>query len=246
MTQTEPSDANATATEVVTWGQIDGTDITFPMEVADFDAATLLFSVPADAAAALLPGEAFQIVEVADGVAQLVVALCDYHQNPWGDYLEINLGFLARPAGGSSDVIGSFVYRMPVDQAFTCKAGNEVMGFPKTVESLAVTRSGEGVRFTMAVDGAPELAIAFPEVEATGDVARVETGSYSYLDGVPHETPLAMDMGTGIIDPADVIIELGSGVVADELRSLGLPKAPDFASWGTGLTATFQLGHPLP
>ena len=241
-TSTDPSDGP----EVVTWGQIQGTDITFPMEVTDFDAATLLFSVPADAAAALLPGDAFEIVEVAENVAQLVVALCDYHQNPWGDYLEINLGFLARPAGASPDVIGSFVYRMPVDQVFTCEAGNEVMGFPKTVEQLAVTRSGEGVRFTMAVDGQPELAIAFPEAEAQGDPSRVETGSYSYLHGVPHETPLAMDMGSGIIDPADVTIELGIGTVADELRSLGLPKAPDFASWGTGLTATFQLGHPLP
>lgn len=242
MTQTETT---TDATLPVRWGEIQGQEITFPMEVTDFDAATLLFSVPADAAAALLPGDAFEIVEVADGVAQLVIALCDYHENPWGDYLEINLGFLARPVGAPADVIGSFVYRMPVDQAFTCEAGNEVMGFPKTVEALAITRSAEGVRFTMAVDGAPELAFSFPEVEPLGEAGRVETGSYSYLHGVPHETPLAMDMGTGIIDPADVVIELGSGTVADELRSLGLPKAPDLAAWGTGLTATFQLGHPL-
>ena len=34
------------------------------------------------------------------------------------------------------EVIGSFVYRMPVDQEFTCEAGNRVMGFPKTVEVI--------------------------------------------------------------------------------------------------------------
>jgi hypothetical protein len=33
--------------------------------------------------------------------------------------------------------------------------------------------------------------------------------------------------------------------VAAELRALGLPKPADFGSWGTGLTATFQLGHRL-
>jgi hypothetical protein len=239
------SDTEQTAPQAVLWGQIQGTDITFPMEVADFDVATLLFTVPASAAAALVPGEAFEVVEVADGRAQLVMALCDYHQNPWGDYLEVNLGFLARPAGAPAEVIGSFVYRMPVDQAFTCQAGNEVMGFPKTVEDLAVDHVDGRVTFTMSVGGVPELAVSFPAVAAMGDAARVETDSYSYLDGRPYATPLSMDMGTGLIDPADVRIELGSGAVADELRTLGLPTAPDFATWGTHLTATFQLGRPL-
>src|SRR4051812_46154549 len=103
----------ADMTDTISWGQIQGTEITFPMEVTDFDAATLLFSVPSAAAAPLLPSDDFEVVELVDGVAQLVIALCDYHENPWGDYLEINLGLLARPKGASPDVIGSFVYRMP-------------------------------------------------------------------------------------------------------------------------------------
>ena len=233
-------------TETTVWGEIDGQTITFPMEVTDFDAATFVFSVPAAAAQALLPGKDFEVIEMVDGIAQMVVAFCDYHENPWGDYLELNLGFLARPTGAPADVIGSFVYRMPVDQAFTCEAGNEVMGFPKTVEQLAVDRADGRIRFSWTVDGATELAISFPEVPTAGEPARVDTGSYSYLHGVPHETPLGMDMGTGTVDPADVVVELGPGTVGDELRSLGLPTTPDFASWGTGLTATFQLGSPLP
>lgn len=230
----------------VVWGEIEGTTITFPMEVADFDAATLGWTVPAAAAQALLPGDAFEVIEVGDGVAQFVLALCDYRQNPWGDYLEMNLGFLARPAGAGPEVLGSFVYRMPVDQAFTCAAGNQVMGFPKTVEDLSVERADGRVRFSWRLGGELELAVSFAEPEQAGEPARVETGSYSYLHGVPHETPLAMDMGTGIIDVATVEVELGSGPVAAELRTLDLPgRAPDFGSWGTGLTATFQLGQPL-
>lgn len=231
--------------DITTWGQIQGRTITFPMEVDRFDAATFVFSVPAPAAAALLPGDAFEVVEVADGVAQLVVALCDYHENPWGDYLEINLGFLARPVGAPAEVIGSFVYRMPVDQGFTCQAGNEVMGFPKTVEELSVRHHDDKVTFAMADGGRPVLSVSFPAGPPDGEPSRVETGSYSYLDGVPHETPLAMDLGTAFIDPSQVVVELGDGPVADELRSLGLPKAPDFGTWGTDLTATFQLGHPI-
>jgi hypothetical protein len=235
-----------TTEQQATWGEIDGTTITFPMEVADFDAGTLVFSVPATPAQALLPGDAFEVVEVADGVAQFVLALCDYHQNPWGDYLEMNLGLLARPAGASPEVIGSFVYRMPVDQAFTCAAGNQVMGFPKTVEDLAVVHADGRVRFEWRMSGQVELAVSFAEPTQSGEPTRVETGSYSYLHALPHETPLAMDMGTGLIDPATVEIELGGGPVAGELRTLGFPGLlPDFGSWGTGLTATFQLGHPI-
>ena len=233
-----------TANADTVWGEIQGQAITFPMEVTNFDAATLVFSVPADAAQALLPGDAFEVIAT-DGVAQLVVAVCDYHENPWGDYLEISLGFLARPTGAPDDVVGSFIYRMPVDQAFTCQAGNEVMGFPKTVEELSVDHAEGRVTFAMTDGGQPVLSVSFPAVAATGEASRVETGSYSYLHGVAHETPLTMDLGTGLLDPADVIVELGAGPVADELRSLGLPKAPDFGTWGTGLTATFQLGHPL-
>ena len=85
-------------TEQVAWGTIQGRPITFPMEVERYHAATMGFSVPADAATALLPGKGFVVTEIGPGTAQLIVSLCDYRENPWGDYNEVNLGFLARPA----------------------------------------------------------------------------------------------------------------------------------------------------
>lgn len=233
------------STDTTVWGEIQGQTITFPMEVADMDAATLMFTVPADAAQRLLPGTDFEVIDIGGGNAQLVIALVDYIDNPWGDYLEVNLGFLARPVGAPDDVVGSFVYRMPVDQAFTCQAGNEVMGFPKTVEDLSRTEEGGRTTFTMRVDGEIELSVSFPTVDGSGERAPVESVSYSYLEGRPFATPLTMDLGTAVIDPSDVSITLGSGVVADELRGLGLPKAPDMAAWGTGLRGTFLEGRPL-
>jgi hypothetical protein len=227
------------------WGEIQGQTITFPMEVEAMNAATLLFSVPSDAAAALLPGDAFEVAELAPGTAQLVVAACDYVKNPWGDYNELNLGFLARPKGGPEDVIGSFIHRMPVNQAFTCEAGNEVMGFPKTVEGLDAAYTEVDVTFRLTMGGRLAVALTVPRADPVGEPERIEAESYSYLHGVPHRTPLSMDMGTGFVDPSAVRIELGDGPVADELRSLGLPKEPDLATWGEGLSATFLLGTPL-
>jgi len=227
------------------WGEIQGRQITFPMEVAEMNAATLLFTVPLGAAAALLPGDAFEIAEVAPGTAQLIIAACDYRQNPWGDYNEINLGFLARPVGAPDDVIGSFVYRMPVNQDFTCEAGNKVMGFPKTVEVIDADYTDGTVSFRLTMGGELALALTLPRAAPADEPERFDADSFSFVDGVAYATPLSMDMGTGFVDPADVVIELGEGPVADELRSLGMPKAPDLCTWGEGLSATFLLGQPV-
>lgn len=237
------AESNTADTSVV-WGEIDGRTITFPMEVTRFDALTLTFDVDASVARDLIPGDAFEPLDT-NGTAQLVVAACDYHENPWGDYLELNLGFLARPVAAPPGVDGSFVYRMPVDQEFTCRAGNEVMGFPKTVEDLSVHHGDDTVTFAWHRDGALVMRITAPTVAPSGEPDRIVTDSYSHLDGRPYATSLAMDLGTGFLDPVTVHLELGTGPVADELRALGLPAAPTFGTWGTDLGATFQLGRPL-
>ena len=232
-------------TTTTTWGSIQGQEITFPMEVDAFNAATLGFSVPSAAAAALLPGDAFEIVEVAPGTAQLIVSLVDYRENPWGDYNEVNLGFLARPAGAGEEVMGSFVYRMPVDQEFTCLAGNQVMGFPKVVMGIDATYTDSHVTFELRDGDEVALTVTVPRAAPAGEPIRIDTVSYSYLDGDPQQTPLAMDLATGSVDPSDVDLTLGSGPIAEELKSLGLPKAADFASYGEGLAAVFQLGSAV-
>ena len=231
--------------ERVTWGTIEDQTITFPMNVDDFNAATMGFSVPAAAAAALLPGDGFEIIEIGPGVAQFIISLCDYRDNPWGDYNEVNLGFLARPAGAGDDVIGSFIYRMPVDQQFTCEAGNLVMGFPKVVTRIDADYTDAQVTFQLLDGGELALSVTVPRVRTDDAAVRVETTSYSYLNGVPHGTPLAMDMSAAVVEPGDVPLTIGSGAIADELTSLGMPADPDFCSWGEHLTATFQLGAPL-
>lgn len=232
-----------------TWGTIQNRAISFPMDVDELNAATLVFPVPAGPAAALLPGDAFEAVESVPGSATLVIAAVDYRRNPWGDYDELNLGLLARPVGAPPEVVGSYVWRMPVNQGFTCEAGNRVMGFPKTVEDITVAYTGElgagEVSFRLEVGGVRALTLRMPRAAATGPLERITAESYSYLDGAPFATPLEMDVGTGLVDAAEVVLDVGEGTVADELRALGLPAAPDLATWGEGLSATFQLGRPV-
>jgi len=235
--------------EVTHWGEIDGVSIDFPMVVPEMSSATLTFMVPIGPAQALIPGDGFEVADMGDGQAMLVLALVDYVRNPWGDYNEVNFGMLVHPTG-RPEAVGAFQWRMPVNQQMTCTAGNQVLGLPKTVDDVEFEYSGDGpgdarvtVRLTMG--GEPTLTVSFPRVPPMGDPSPERTLTYSYLDGVPTEVPLTIDLPTGLMDPADVRIELGTSAAADELRSLGLPKAPDLAMWGEGLSGTFEWPTPI-
>lgn len=218
---------------------IDGVSIDFPMVVPRMNSATFTWAVPLDAAAELLPGELFEVADVGDGTAMLIIALVDYIDNPWGDYDEVNFGLLVHPAGRPEEV-GAFQWRMPVNQEMTCRAGNEVMGLPKTVEDLRFTYADDSAAVELSMAGEPALTVRFPRSEAQGEPAEAESLTYAYLDGVPMVVPLTIELPTGMVDPADVDLILGTAPVADELRSLGLPRPPDLAMWGEGLSGTFD------
>lgn len=226
------------------WGEIDGQTIYFPMVVDEMNQATLTYTVPLAAAQALIPGDAFTALDLGDGTALFILALVDYIENPWGDYTEINLGLIAYPTG-EPERAGAFVYRMPVNQEFTKKAGNDVLGLPKTVEDLTFDYTDESVTVVLNTEGEHTLTIRIPRPAPEGDPIPTEATTYSYLNGEPTQIPLNIDLGTGPIDPADVQIELGTTTIADELRTLGLPSAPDSAAWGEKLTGTFQIPRPI-
>lgn len=233
-----------TVTEVRHWGEIDGVSIDFPMVVPAMNSATLTFAVPAAPAQALVPGDAFEVADMGDGTAMLVLALVDYLDNPWGDYDEVNMGLLVHPVGDPA-AVGAFQWRMPVNQEMTCRAGNEVMGLPKTVEELEFAYTTERVAVRLAMGGEPTLEVSLPRAAPAGEPSVERTLTYSYLDGRPMEVPLTIELPPGVVDPAEVDIVLGTSPAALELASLGLPRAPDLAMWGEGLSGTFEWPTPL-
>ena len=88
------------------------------------------------------------------------------------------------------------MYRMPVNQAFTCEAGNRVMGFPKTVEDLTVTYTDATASFRLAMGGHHVLTLTVPRRAPRG--ARAGGGDELLVPrGRPYGTDLSMDMGTG-------------------------------------------------
>ena len=215
-----------------------------PAIVRDASSATALFLVPRDAVQTLLPGDAFEATEAAPGLTQLVLGFVDYRDNDLGDYHEVMVVFFVRPRADPTAPEGTFIYRLPVDQAFTCEAGRRIWGFPKTIEKIDIAYEGERVLARLVMDGTHVFSLAVPRAAAGDDIGDMELVTYSYADG-PKVTEFRQGGATAVIDGAEVVLELGDHPLADELRGLGLPAAPVLATWTESMRGAFAAPRPL-
>jgi hypothetical protein len=223
--------------------EIAGRTVTMPVQVRDASAATVIFEVDAAAATALLPDAQFSVIESAPGRAQVALGLIDYRDNDLGSYHEVGVILFVRPAAGGPD--GSFITRLPVDQPFTCEAGNVIWGFPKTVEQIDVV-DGDGVTtWTLTMDGELVLRLTAPST-GTDVMEPMTLVSYTLIDGVPHATAFTQGgSGASMAFGEGVSLELGSHPVSKELASLGLPAPVVVSTWTGQMQATFETPVPL-
>ncbi len=233
--------------------EIQGRTVTFPVEVRDASAAIAAFLIPSRAAERLI-GDAFEIVDFLPGRTLFMLGCIDYKDNDLGDYNEVAMNFFVRKKGEARGfpylgawramVVGdlpSYCWKMPVNQSFTRDAGAIIWGFPKTVERIDFDYGREG-RFhgLLEMDGEKVFEIDMPR---GGDRAQPAGSaiSYSYIEGIPHRTSFAQEAsGVGVSMGGSVEISLGSHAVADDLRSLGLPKKPLMATWIGKMVMRFE------
>jgi hypothetical protein len=215
-----------------------GTPITMPVQVADASAGTVIFDVSLDAARALAP-EGFEVIETEPGRAQFALALVDYRVNDLGSYHEVGTILFVRPSGGGED--GNFITHLPVDQEFTCVAGNAIWGFPKSVEQIDVTQTDTSSRWVLTMGGELVLDVTVPR-GGTDEMPPLPMTSYTLLDGRPHATKFTQGgSGSGMGFGEGVSLTLGTHPIAKELASLGLPDARVvITTWTEKMQATFE------
>ncbi len=228
----------------MTTHEVLGQPVTMPVEVRDASAATVMYDVDHAAAAALAP-DGFEVVESSPGRAQLAIALVDYRDNDLGSYHEVGTILFVRPVGGGED--GSFITHLPVDEEFTCVAGNQIWGYPKSVERIDVTQAETSSRWVLTMDGELVLDLTVPR-GGSEEMPPMPMTSYTLIDGRPHATPFTQG-GTGSsmdFGGDGVELTLGTHPIAKELASLGLPTASvTLTTWTEHMRATFGEPQPL-
>jgi len=224
---------------------IQGRTVTMPAIVRDASSGNAIFMVSSTVAQKLV-GDAFEVVEMAPGQTQLILGFVDYRDNDLGDYNEVMMVFMVRPRGRPNDPEGTFIYKLPVNQSFTCEAGCTIWGFPKSVEEIDIDYRDDRVTCKLVMGGQHVFTLTVPRTKAEGGAAPdMEMATYTYLDG---PTVLRFTTGgpTAVSPGADgVELILGKHPLADELRRLGLPAPAMMSTWMEHMHGSFGAPRKL-
>ena len=230
--------------------EIQDRTVDFPVEVRDATTGAATFLVPSAAAARLIPAE-FEIAEVLPGRGICSLAMVDYKDNDLGDYNEFAMGFMVVPKGSHPSIpylgtmldlikgrLASHITHMPVDQSFTCDAGSVIWGYPKTVQQIDIEYLDRRARARLVYDGEHALTLDLPR-GGNRSVAESSITTLSMIEGVPYRTLASQRLDGMGIRFGGAQLELGTGPIADELRSLGLPKRALMSVWMEHMEARF-------
>jgi len=247
----------ATATKSEDGVLIQGKLVRWPVVVRDAASASATFLVDAAGARSMLPSPDLDVIEVLPGRTLFSLACIDYVDNDLGDYNEVSLAFFVRERkvprgipwlGAALDFlrgrVSTYIFWLPVDQAFTCEAGETMWGFPKTVEKIDFDHSGKRASCTLTSGGRHVLTLAMPK-GGTRTLPENTMTTYTTMDDRTCATRFVSESsGVGFFR-SGVELTLGNHPTAAWLRELGLPKAPIAAVWMEHMRASFGKPQPL-
>jgi hypothetical protein len=226
--------------------EIQGKTVSLPAVVRDASSGSVLYMVDAAEAAKLVP-DAFEVVEAAPGKTQFTVVIVDYRDNDLGDYDEVGLIFFVKPKDQPDADLGTYIYKLPVNQSFTCEAGCSIWGFPKSVEQIDFQKDDESATCRLDMDGQHVLTLTVPR-GGEGETAEGDAVGYTIIEGVAHKLVFSRGGRGELTVPGGegVRLELGDHPIADELRALGLETAtPLVSAWSEQMYGSFGASEKL-
>ena len=235
--------------------EIEGKSLRYPAQFQDASSAVGLFMVPASGAQALIRDSGFEVAQLLPGRAALSLSCVQYRESDCGSYNEISLAFFVKNKHGKSSGIpylGTWldiarddavtcVWKLPVTTRLANDAGILMWGFPKTVEEIDFEVADGRAVFDLRMDGQEVLSYS---VRARGKQQQPRGASavYSSFEGAPHVTHLGHEFRDVGVSLGGGRLRLGSHLIAEQLRGLGLPRRPLVATWIGRLS--FEVGPP--
>jgi len=225
---------------------VDGQRVTMPVEVRAAQQAAATFLVRHSAAQQVIEHTGLRATRQRGGFAIASLALVDYTDNDLGAYQELALAFVVDdteppdPAAGKP--VSTLIHRLPVSEAFTCAAGRGIWGFPKWIADLSVDFDARGARCVLRADGQDVVSVTMRRGPIPIPRRPMPMNAFSCdEDGVVRRTPWTThSVGKQTVRPGGTIVEVGYGhPLADELRTLGLPKRALATLFDSHMSATF-------
>lgn len=238
---------------------IDGKTLTMPVAVRRARNWVGNYIVSAPAAQRLIASTGLEVAEPRPEKALLTVGVVEYDDTDLGAYHEFMVAVIVRrhdarpatPRQRGAEVrkgrVGVYIHHLPVDDRFSMDAGRGIWGYPKTLAEFERRTDGRATVWMLRQDGADAVSMRFrpgwfpmPRQPAPP--------TYTLMDGVLRLTPWNSSPRGMRGRPRGVDITLGSGPIADDLRSVGLPKKALLSLHVPEMRATFgaatDLGSP--
>jgi hypothetical protein len=244
-------------TQAQTSYSIQGREVRLPVEVRDATAAVAYYLVPAAKAQRLIAQSGLRVAHVLPGRTLCTIGTMNYKDGDLGTYLEIAVTFFVQGPGQrtlpyAGTVLGflrgniaAYIHRLPVDGEFTCEAGQTIWGFPKFVTDISLS-TDNGVETAVLRAGGEHVLTQSMRSGGSRSFPERTQISYSCRDGVLYRTPSTMS-GEGIgARLGGATLELGTHALADELRSLGLPKRALFSTYISKMRGLFYAAETRP
>lgn len=236
----------------VTTVEVLGRELRLPMRIAAARAAGGAFSADADAVAATVP-DGLAPLRWRPGRAVVLVMAVDYRDNPLGTYDEVVVAPLVAPTGTGRGVdrtavlrghVGLLVLHMPVSEAFTCTAGRQLWGYPKTVDELTLDLGRAGATARWAREGVEVLRLTAPGWGRLR-APRVRGTTFTSPAGALLRTPLGARARGLSLRPGGAQLHLGPGASDLGLDRLDLDRR-SLAGAGAGhVEMVFDAARPV-
>lgn len=238
--------------------QIMGREVRLPVLVRDADALMAYYLVSASAAQRLVAPSGLEVASVLPGRALCTIGTMNYRDNDLGQYYEIAITFYVRERGQRSvpligtlldfqrGRVGAYIHELPVNGEFTCAAGNEIWGFPKSVCDIQLSRHDGKQTTVWNKDGRHVLTHTL-ELPQSKSVRSANATSYAFRHGVRYKTPTEMTVeNVGAKFFGGATLQLGDHPIAAELRTLGLPKRALLVTYVPRWSGKFSAATKTP
>ena len=242
--------------------EIEGTNLAYPTRFREGASTAALFIVDSHVAQGLIEETGFQIAEVAPRRGILAFTCVHYTDTDCGVYEETAQAFFVRPMDRRGSSVGSipgigrylsswrelftarvasYTWRLQVTTRLSQQCGLLMWGFPKEMADIDFRQRDGRVHCSLSMDGRDVFHFT---TKATGKrtPAPITSSVYSIYQGAQHVSHLTQRHAETGYSLGDGTIILGDHPMADELRSLGLPKRPLLATWNGQLD--FSMSAP--
>lgn len=218
--------------------QVLGKQVDMPVEIRTATAFMAMYSVPTDAAQKLIAHTGLEVLQWRSGRGLCGLVFVDYIDGDLGPYNEFGVTFMVRNHRGNGKTsvpadlhslatgnAGALIHQLPVDGEFTLAAGRGIWGFPKIMAEFETDHVSDLRRGKVSQDGhlIAELTVK-QGIPTPGRGANTSLEAYSHLDGVTRHTSWDMNPSGVRTRLGGADLRLGDHPIADELRSLGLPR----------------------